>query len=63
MSLVNRISPQEAHERVKSGTALLICAYESDKKFDRFHLEGAISLAQFEATRATVPKDKELIFY
>jgi hypothetical protein len=63
MSLVNVISPQEAHEHVKNGTALLICAYDSDKKFDRFHLEGAISLAQFESAMATVPKDKELVFY
>ena len=63
MSQVEKISPQEAHKHVSSGTALLICAYESDEKFARFHLDGAIPLSQFESASATVPKDKELIFY
>lgn len=63
MSQVESISPQEAHDHVRSGAALLICAYDSDDKFERFHLEGAISLSEFESTSASVPKDKELIFY
>ncbi len=63
MPQVERIGPHEAHEHVKSGAALLVCAYDSDEKFDRFHLEGAISLSRFESTSATVAKDKELIFY
>lgn len=63
MSKVGMITAKEAHEHVKNGSALLICAYDSDKKFDRFHLEGAISLAEFQSQSATIPKDKELIFY
>ena len=63
MPQVEKISAQDAHEHVQNGTALLICAYDSDAKFDRFHLEGAMSLSKFEYTSATVPKDKELIFY
>ena len=63
MSPVERIDAQQAHEHVSNGTALLVCAYDSDQKFERFQLEGAISLSQFLSTAATIPKDKELIFY
>lgn len=63
MSRIKRIAASEAHEHVRAGTALLICAYDSDDKFKRFQLEGAIPLSEFEAIEASVPPDKELIFY
>ena len=58
-----RISPEEAHERVASGKAMLICAYADDAKFDQYHLEGAISLSRFKAKIGSLRKDQELIFY
>jgi hypothetical protein len=63
MSRVERIAADEAHKRVRDGSALLICAYDSDAKFKRFHLEGALSLSEFESKSASVPAEKELIFY
>jgi len=63
MSDVSRITAHQAHEHVRNGSALLICAYDRDDKFERFHLEGAISLSEFESTKNDVPKDKEIIFY
>jgi uncharacterized protein (TIGR02284 family) len=60
--LVERISPQEARQRVAAG-ALLICGYDSQEKFEENHLEGAISLDEFKARAKSLPKDRELIFY
>ena len=63
MTQVPRISPEEAGEKVISGTALLVCAYADQEKFKRNYLEGAISLAELEARRASLAKDHEIIFY
>jgi rhodanese-related sulfurtransferase len=62
--LVERISPQQAHQRLEfNNEAMLVCAYDSDEKFHENHLEGAISLAEFEAQVGSIPKDREIIFY
>ena len=63
MSPVDTIDPMEAFAHTKEHSALLICAYERDDRFHRLHLEGAIPLSEFQAISATLPKDKELIFY
>ena len=63
MSNVTRISPEEAKSRVITGEALLVCAYDSEEKFSRNHLEGAISQAEFLSRLPGVSKDTELIFY
>jgi hypothetical protein len=63
MSEVARISVQEAKDKVESGQALLVCAYDSDDKFARFHLEGAISLSEFKGRAEDITKEQELIFY
>jgi rhodanese-related sulfurtransferase len=63
MKQVPRISPEEAREKVISGTALLVCAYADEQKFKRNHLEGAISLAELDARRTSLSKDDEIIFY
>lgn len=60
---IGRISAKDAYERVENNRALLICAYDRDDKFERFQLEGAISLSEFESGLNNVAKDKELIFY
>ena len=63
MPQVDFIEPAAAFSRVNNGSALLICAYERDDKFHRLHLEGALALSEFQSTAATLPKDRELIFY
>ena len=42
MSEPVRISPQEARQKVTSGQALLVCAYDDPDKFQQNHLEGAL---------------------
>ena len=63
MAEVTRVSVQDARDRVQGGDALLICAYDNDDKFSRFHLEGAISLSEFRNQRNELSKERELIFY
>jgi hypothetical protein len=63
MEGVVRVSPQEAHEKVKAGQALLVCAYESDARFEKYRLEGAISFNEFKASFPALPYDQEVIFY
>ncbi len=58
-----RITPEEVRQKVKSGSSLLVCAYDDEAKFARFHLEGAISLAEFESRLPALEKSQELIFY
>jgi hypothetical protein len=63
MAEVERISVQEAREKVRSNAALLVCAYEDEQKCNTMKLEGAIPLARLESQAATLPKDREIIFY
>ncbi len=58
-----RITAEEVRQKVNSGSSLLVCAYDDDAKFARFHLEGAISLADFESQLPSLEKSQELIFY
>ncbi|PLX99652.1 MAG: ArsR family transcriptional regulator [Desulfuromonas sp.] len=60
---IKRVTPQEANRRVQSGEALLICAYDSDEKFEKLHLAGAISLSQFKARQSDLRREQGLIFY
>ena len=55
--------PQEIYPKLRSGAALLVCAYDSDARFRQVHLEGAISLEEFKSLRPTLPKDREIVFY
>jgi len=61
--LVKRISAPEAKTLVRSGQALLVCAYDSQHRFEQYRLPGAISLRDFESQAASIPKDRHLIFY
>ena len=60
---VTRISPQDAYPSVKSGQALLVCAYANEKTCSTIMLEGAISLQEFESRLAGLKKDQPIIFY
>lgn len=62
--LVERISPQQARKDLNvDPQAMLVCAYDSEEKFQQNHLEGAISLAEFESQLDSIPKNREIIFY
>ena len=58
-----RVTPEYAKNQVTLGKALLVCAYEEEQKFRNMHLSGAISLQEFAARAATLPKELEIIFY
>lgn len=58
-----RISPEEARQRMTSGSALLVCAYEDEEKCNRLLLEDSVSLTAFKSNLRGVPKDREIIFY
>ena len=58
-----RVSPQEVRDKVTAGSALLVCAYEDEDKFERNHLEGAISLDEFRSRLSSLAKDQEIVFY
>jgi rhodanese-related sulfurtransferase len=63
MDVTPRVAPEDIRGKVQSGEALLVCAYDDDQKFNAMHLQNALSLRQFHDMQATLPKDKEIIFY
>lgn len=58
-----RVTPKEAHQKLKSGTTLLICAYDDVATFKQMQLEGAISLKEFQSRLPSLTKDQEIVFY
>jgi len=63
MSEAVRISAETVREKVTSGSALLVCAYETDQDFKEFRLEGAIPLSEFKSRLSLIEKDNKIIFY
>ena len=61
--MADRISVEEARQKVTGSDALLVCAYEDESKCARIKLEGAISLQEFQARADSLPTDQEIIFY
>jgi hypothetical protein len=58
-----RITPEEVYEKLKSGKVLLVCAYEDEAKFEKMHLQGAISLNEFKSNLPSLAKGQEIVFY
>ncbi len=58
-----RIGPEEAYRKVKSGEALLVCAYDDEATFQKMRLDMAISLDEFKKRLPAIPKEQEIIFY
>ena len=58
-----RIAVMEARERVMKGQAILVCAYDSDEKFNKMRLQGAIPLTTFMDKLKSVEKEQMIIFY
>lgn len=63
MSEVKRLSAQQVKEKVDSGKASLVCAYGDEEKFQKVHLKGAISMADFKLKLPSRPKDHPIVFY
>jgi hypothetical protein len=59
---IERIGPEEAMEKARSGEALLVCAY-GDEKCKTVLFEGALLRSEFESKLGTLPKTQEIIFY
>ena len=58
-----RVSPKEMQRKLASGDgSLLVCVYPTEV-FDKSHLEGAISLEEFESKLDGLPKTAEIAFY
>jgi len=63
MAEPKHISPEEVHQKLKAGKALLVCAYEDEAKFKMMPLQGAISFNEFKSKLPSLTKDQEIIFY
>lgn len=63
MAEARRISVQEARNKVQSGEAIFVCAYDSEEMCGGIRLEKALTLGEFNARLSETPKEKELIFY
>ncbi len=63
MTEPEQISPKEVYEKLKAGAALLVCAYEDEKKFKTFHLDGTISFDELRSRLPSLTKDQEIAFY
>ena len=61
--MTEQISAKEAHERVASGKALLVCAYRDEDACRKVQLEGSISLLELETRLSGLQKDQEIIYY
>jgi hypothetical protein len=58
-----RISPEEARQKVTSGSAILVCAYDDEQRCKQLRLQGALSLTEFKSKRSSLARDREIIFY
>ena len=56
MNEVPRVTPEEIYPKLWSAESLLVCAYDSDARFQQVHLKGAISLEEFKSLRPTLPR-------
>jgi hypothetical protein len=63
MAEPERITPEEAHQKLKAGEAVLVCAYEDEAKFKMMRLQGSISFNEFKLRLRSLPKDQEIVFY
>jgi hypothetical protein len=58
-----RITPEEIYKKVKSGKAILVCAYEDEARFKQLQLEGAISFNEFKSKLPSLSQDQEIVCY
>ena len=58
------IEARDAHARLSlDPEALLVCAYDDPARFEQNRLEDALFLRDFEQRTASLPRDRDIIFY
>jgi hypothetical protein len=57
MTEPERITPEEVHQKLKAGKALLVCAYKDEAKFKMMRLQGAISFNEFKSGFPSLTKE------
>jgi rhodanese-related sulfurtransferase len=63
MEQIERITVEEARQKVQANQALLVCAYEDEAKCRMVNLDGSISLTSFQSKAGSLPKSQEIIFF
>lgn len=63
MNDVPRIDVATAHQKAADGEALLICAYEDEKRCQPIRLENSIVMRELMEQLPWLPREQELIFY
>jgi hypothetical protein len=58
-----RIDAEKVRAAIAQNAALLVCAYDDAARAQKFRLPGTLSLEQFEARAAKLPKDYQVVFY
>ncbi len=58
-----RVNADDAYNTVTSGSALLVCAYDSDEKYETYKLAGSIPFSKLKGMLNDIPKVQEIIFY
>ena len=61
--LPDLVDVYEAHESVEAGEALLVCAYDDEKKFEAVKLAGAISFPDLSARLGKLTSGQSIILY
>ncbi|HUH03606.1 MAG TPA: rhodanese-like domain-containing protein [Kofleriaceae bacterium] len=57
------IDPTQAREKVRTGEALLVCAYAHDEVARSLLLDGAMTLTELRHILSDVDKSHEIVFY
>ena len=63
MAEPKRIRVQDVREKLQSGSDLLLVCIYSTEKYNQSHLDGAISMEQFEKRLPSLSKEHEITFY
>jgi len=61
MPNADRIDAQQARQRVQSGEALLVCAYDDEKKCRGLGIEEAVTLTELRSR--DIGRDHEIVFF
>ena len=63
MTEILRIPPEEVRQKVRAGTALLVCGYDDPEKCKQIHLEGGIFYGNLAVRQTSLSMNQEIIFY
>ena len=57
------IDARQARHDMEVNDALLVCAYDSREKFEKYQLDGARPLDELQDREEGLSRERELIFY